>query len=170
MVPNLSASRRVYMFIYGLDEPLHGLVKYTKPTNLNDAIERDRDLQDALPKAKATFQHKPSFPSKGKGEKVSPLKESSYKKPIDDDVRRDLRRRKNCFTCQESWAPRHRCAAGKAHYIEVFLDDAEEEEDEPRRGHSANIAGGEPTPLGYGNGSFDPIGGLLYILEYYLST
>ena len=54
------------MFIDGLDEPLHGLVKYTKPTTLHDAIERDRDLQDALPKAKEKFQHKPSFPSKGK--------------------------------------------------------------------------------------------------------
>ena len=27
MVPDLSTTRRVYMFIYGLDEPLHGLVK-----------------------------------------------------------------------------------------------------------------------------------------------
>ena len=32
MAPNLSTTRRVYMFIYGLDEPIHGLVKYTKPT------------------------------------------------------------------------------------------------------------------------------------------
>ena len=28
IVPDLSAVRRVYMFIDGLDEPLHGLVKY----------------------------------------------------------------------------------------------------------------------------------------------
>ena len=69
MVPNLSTKRRVYMFIYGLDEPLHGFVKSTKPTTLQDSIERARDLQDALPKAKATFHHKPSFPSMGKEEK-----------------------------------------------------------------------------------------------------
>ena len=29
MVPDVYATRRVYMFIDGLDEPLHGLVKYT---------------------------------------------------------------------------------------------------------------------------------------------
>ena len=55
MVPDLSAARRVYMFINGLDEPIHGLVKYTKTTTIHDAIERDRDLQDALPKSKTKF-------------------------------------------------------------------------------------------------------------------
>ena len=70
MVPDLSAARRVYMFIDGLEEPLHGLVKSTKPTTLQYSIERARDLQDALPKSKKTFQHKPSFPSKGKDEKA----------------------------------------------------------------------------------------------------
>ena len=66
MVPDLSTTRRVYMFFDGLEEPLNGLVKSTKPTTLQDAIERARDLQYALPKSKATFQHNPSFPSKGK--------------------------------------------------------------------------------------------------------
>ena len=107
----------------------------------------------------------PSFPSKGKEEKASSSKESSYKKPLDDEVWRDLRRRKLFFTCQESWAPGHRCAAGKAHYIEVFSDDEEEEEDEPRRGHNTNTAGGEPTPSGDGNGAFSPIGGALASLR-----
>ena len=64
------------MFIKGLDEPLHRLVKSTKPTTLHYAIERAKDLQDALPKAKVSFQHKPSFPSKGKEEKFAPSKES----------------------------------------------------------------------------------------------
>ena len=40
MVPNLYAARRLYMFIDGLAEPLHGLVKSTKPATLEDAIER----------------------------------------------------------------------------------------------------------------------------------
>ena len=44
MVPDLSVARRVYMFIDGLEEPLHGLVKSTKPITLHDAIERTRDL------------------------------------------------------------------------------------------------------------------------------
>ena len=34
MVLDLSAARRVYMFIDGLAEPLHGLVKSTKPNTL----------------------------------------------------------------------------------------------------------------------------------------
>ena len=61
MVPDFSAARRVYMFINGLYEPLHGLVKSTKPTTLHDAIDRDRDLQDAFPKAKKTFSTSPLF-------------------------------------------------------------------------------------------------------------
>ena len=83
MVPEFSIVRRVYMFIYGLYEPLHGLVNSTKPTTLHDAIKRARDLQDALPKEKANFQHKLSSASKGKENKVSPSKESSFKKPLD---------------------------------------------------------------------------------------
>ena len=86
MLPYLFAARRVYMFINGLDEPLHGLVNSTKPTTIQDGIEMSRDLQDSLPKAKATFQHKPSFLSKGKEERTTPSKESQYKKPLDDDV------------------------------------------------------------------------------------
>ena len=70
MVHDLSKVRRVYMFIDGLAEPLHGLDNYTKPTTLQDSIERARDLQDALPKEKATFQQKPTFPSNGKDEKA----------------------------------------------------------------------------------------------------
>ena len=86
IVPDLSAVRRVYMFIDGLDEPLLGLVKSTKPTILHDAIERDIDLKDALLKPKANFQHKTSFPSKGEEEKATPSKESSHKKPLNDEV------------------------------------------------------------------------------------
>ena len=47
---------------------------------------------------------------------------------LDDDTRRDLRRRKLCFTCQKPWASGHRCAVGKAHYIEVFSDNEGEED------------------------------------------
>ena len=55
MVPDLSVARRVYMFIFRLDKPLHGLVNSTKPTTLQDAIDRARDIQDALPKEKENF-------------------------------------------------------------------------------------------------------------------
>ena len=139
MVPDLSATRRVYMFIDGLEEPLHGLVKSTKPITLHDAIERARDLQDALPKAKATFQSKAPHFSKGKEGNTSPPKKSSLKKPLDIDIRKELRKENLCFTCQESWVPGHRCAARRAHYIEVFSDLEEEDDDEePRKGHNAN--------------------------------
>ena len=47
MILDLSVARRVYMFIDGLEEPLHGLVKSTKPITLHDAIERARNIQDA---------------------------------------------------------------------------------------------------------------------------
>ena len=32
-----------------------------------------------------------------------------------------------CFTCFQPWAPRHKCAKGKAQYIEVFSDNDESE-------------------------------------------
>ena len=92
------------------------------------------------------------------------MKESTILR-LNNDVRRDLRRRKLCFTFQEAWEPRHRCTAGKAHYIDVFSDDEEEEEDEPRRGHSVDTTGDEPAPSGDGNRAFYPIGGDLAYLR-----
>ena len=66
MVSDLTMTRRVCMFIDGLVEPVHGLVKSTRPTTLPEAIERVRDLQHALPKEKAPFQQKFSSQAKGK--------------------------------------------------------------------------------------------------------
>ena len=154
------------MFIDGLEKPLHGLVKSTKLTTLHDAIERARDLQDALPKSKANFQRKVPHSSKGKEGKDDPPKESSLNKPLDIDLRRELRKKKWCFTCQESWALGHRCVAGKAHYIEVFLDfEEEDEDDEPRRGHSADDDEEYQTPSRNGKGAFAPTSGTLASLR-----
>ena len=58
MVSNLTMTRRVCMFIYGIVEPLHGLVKSTRPTMLQEDMEKARDLQHDLPKAKAPFKKK----------------------------------------------------------------------------------------------------------------
>lgn len=129
MVVDLSAVRRGYMFIDGIEKPLHGLVEYTKPTTLQYAIERAIDLQDALPKAKAKCQQKPTFLSKRKYDKAPFSKESQKKLLLSDDVKIYLRRRNIFFAWQESWAPGNICAAGKAHYIEVFLDDEDDEEE-----------------------------------------
>ena len=47
---------------------------------------------------------------------------------LDEDTRKDLRRKKLCFTCQEPWVLGHRCAGNaKAHYIEVYSDSDEED-------------------------------------------
>lgn len=53
MVLDLFEARRVFMFVEGLGEPLSGLVKSNSPTTLQDVVERARDLQDALPRAKS---------------------------------------------------------------------------------------------------------------------
>ena len=55
MVPDLSTAHMIYMFIDGLTKPLRGLVRSTRPTTLHDAVERTRDLQDALPRTRAPF-------------------------------------------------------------------------------------------------------------------
>ena len=65
------------------------------------------------------------------------------------------------MTCQEYWAPEHRCAAGKAHYIEVFLDDEEEDEEEQDRGHNPGIEGDDPPPPIGEDGVISPIRGTL---------
>ena len=47
---------------------------------------------------------------------------------LDDDTRKDLRRNKLCFTCQEPWVPCHRCSGNsKAHYIKIYSESEGEE-------------------------------------------
>ena len=55
MVPNLSTARRIYIYVEGLAEPLRGLVRSARPTTLQDAISRTRDLQDVLPKTRTPY-------------------------------------------------------------------------------------------------------------------
>ena len=58
-VANVSMGRLVLFFTKGLTEPLKGLVKSHKPTNLNDAMSLTRDLQNVLPRTR--FPSKPNF-------------------------------------------------------------------------------------------------------------
>ena len=44
----------------------------------------------------------------------------------DYSYRDELRRKKLCFSCQEPWAPGHKCVKGKTHYIELFSESDEE--------------------------------------------
>jgi hypothetical protein len=47
---------------------------------------------------------------------------------LDDETRKELRRKKLCFSCKEPWEPGHRCMGkGKVHYIEVLSDSDGEE-------------------------------------------
>jgi len=73
-----------------------------------------------------------------------------------------------CFTCQEPWAPGHRCAAGKAHFIEVFSESSgeEDEEDDVEAGDNYAAQGTlPPPPPAAGGASFAPTGGALAALR-----
>jgi len=62
--------------------------------------------------------------------RIPPPKGNPGRAHIDDDARRKLKKKRLCFTCQEPWAPGHRCATGKAHFIEVFSESSGEEDGE----------------------------------------
>jgi hypothetical protein len=47
---------------------------------------------------------------------------------INENTRRELRRKQLCYTCKEPWNPSHKCMGrGQAHYIEVTSDNEEED-------------------------------------------
>ena len=87
---------------------------------------------------------------------------------MNDDARRELKKKRLCFTCQEPWAPGHRCAAGKAHFIEVFSESSgeEDEEDDVEAGdsHAAQDTLTPPPPAA-GGAAFAPTGGALAALR-----
>ena len=170
MVPDLLEPRRIYMFIDGLAEPLRGLVRSTRPTTLEDAVGRTKDLQDALPRTRAPIPNRLAFQQRGRDTRDPPPGENQGRGPLDDETRRDLRRKKLCFTCQESWAPGHRCARGKEHDIEVFSNNEEEENTFFDMGGDTSIGAlGEnpppPPPLAAGGSAFAHTGGVIASLQ-----
>jgi hypothetical protein len=146
MVTDIFNARMVMLFVVGIIEPLRGWVKSYKPTTLQDAVGCTRDMQDVVPKRR--FPLKPTFPQKRKGTK--PFQRDLAGKPkMDEETRRDLRRKKLFFIYQESWVPGHKCVGkdktNKVHYIQVYLDsdsDFEEEKHEQEQGHQTS---GEET-------------------------
>ena len=72
IVHDFSSTKMIYIFIDGLEEPLRGLVRSTRPVTLHDAVGRTRDLQDALPRTRAPFPQRPAFQLKGKDTRVPP--------------------------------------------------------------------------------------------------
>jgi hypothetical protein len=72
---------------------------------------------------------KPFVPQRDKDQK-NPQREWKGKPKLDDDMRRELIRKKICFSCRNPWVPGHRCMGkGQIHYIEVESGSEEEDED-----------------------------------------
>jgi hypothetical protein len=133
MVQDISPTGLMMLFTEGLMEPLKGWVKAFKPTNLQDAIWRTRDLG---PTARSKFIPRPPLNTGGRDQR--PLKNQGGCDPrgfdngrgrVDENTRREPRRKQLCFTCKEPWNPTHKCmGCGQVHYIEVTSDNEEEEE------------------------------------------
>ena len=98
MVTDVSENRLTILFTEPLTEPLRGWVKAYQPLTLQHAISRARDLRDSVPKNK--FPLKTNFLVRDKDKKR--FQQDVPKKTwLDEDTRKDLRRKKLCFTCQE---------------------------------------------------------------------
>jgi hypothetical protein len=133
MVQDISPTRLMMLFTEGLMEPLKGWVKAFKPTNLQDAIWRTRDLG---PAARLKFIPRPPLNTGGRDQRP-PMNQGGRDLRgfdrgcgrVDENTRRELRRKQLCFTCKEPWNPSHKCMGhGQVHYIEVTSNNEEEEE------------------------------------------
>jgi hypothetical protein len=132
MVQDVSQSRLMMLFTKGLMEPLKGWVKVFKPTNLHDAIWRTSDLG---PTAKSKIIPRPPHT---RGRDQRPPMNQGGRDPrgfdrgrgrMDENTRRELRRKQLCYTCKEPWNPSHKCMGrGKTHYIELTSDNEEDED------------------------------------------
>jgi hypothetical protein len=123
MVLDVSPVRLLMLFTEGLLEPLQGWVKDFNPPNLQDSIWKTRDLMGSTAKAKFTPR-----PPINKGERDKRGMDRG-KGMMDEDTRRELRRKQICFTCKEPWDPGNKCMGkGNAHYIEVIFDDEDDED------------------------------------------
>jgi hypothetical protein len=132
MVQDISPTRLMMLFTKGLMEPLRGWVKAFKPTSLQDAIWRMRDLG---PAAKPKLIPRPPLHTGGRDQRP-PVNPGGHdprgfdrgRGRIDDNTRRELRRKQLYFTCKEPWNPSHKCMGrGQVHYIEVTSDNEEED-------------------------------------------
>jgi hypothetical protein len=133
MVQDVSQSRLMMIFTEGLMEPLKGWVKAFKPTNLQDAIWRTRDLG---PTAKPKFVPRPPLNTGGRDQRPSmnpggrdPRGFDRGRGRMDENTRRELRRKQLCYTCKEPWNPSHNCMGhGQVHYIDLTSDNEEDED------------------------------------------
>ena len=87
--------------------------------------------------AKTKFTPRPPINQGGRDQKGM----NKGKGRMDEETRRELRRKLLCLTCKEPWEPGHKCMRKcKAHYIEVISDD----EDEEYFGHLQNMEKNPP--------------------------
>jgi hypothetical protein len=101
-VTDISEPRLVMIFTEGLTQPLRGWVKAYMHHTLQDIILRTRYLADSVPKTK-TFS-KPFVPQKDRDRKQF-QREWKDKEKLDDETRRELMRKKLCFTWKNPWVP-----------------------------------------------------------------
>jgi hypothetical protein len=140
MVPDVSQARLIMLFIEGLMEPLRGWFKAFKPSNLQEAIWRTRDLMGSATKTK--FAPRPLINQGGRDQ----MGVDKGKGRMDEATRRELRRKKLCFTCKEPWDPGKKCMVkGKDHYIEVIYDEEEEDDFSHIQNMEANPPRMDPT-------------------------
>jgi hypothetical protein len=98
-----------------------------------------------VPKTK-TFS-KPFVPKRDQDKKPF-QREWKGKEKLDDETRRELMRKKLCFSCRDPWVPGHKCMGkGEIHCIEVATDsvDSEEEEEEKDSGSTSSEEESVPT-------------------------
>jgi hypothetical protein len=105
MVQDISPIRLMILLIEGLMEPLKGWVKDFKPTNLQDAIWRMRDLGLAsktkfIPRQPLNVGGRDSRPPMNQGGR-DPRDFDRGRGRVDKNTRRELRRKQICFTCKE---------------------------------------------------------------------
>jgi hypothetical protein len=70
-----------------------------------------------------------------------------------EETRKDLRRKKMCFSFQESWVLGYKCVekdkTDKAHYIEVYSDnDSDDKEEQKEQEHGHQTSGDETSQAG----------------------
>ena len=100
--------------------------------------------------------------------RIPPPKGNQGRVQLDDDARRELKKKRLCFTCQEPWGRGHKCAAGKGHFIEVFSESSgEEDEYEDGEARDSQTAQDHlpPPPPGAGGATSAPTGGTLAALR-----
>jgi hypothetical protein len=142
---DISEPRLIMLFTEGLTEPLRGWVNAYRPHTLQDAILRTRDLADLVSKTKTFSKPFVIVPQNDRDRKPF-QREWKGKEKLDDDTRRELMRKKLCFTCKDPWVPGHKCTGrGKIHYIEVAADSDEEEQGNQAQDSESTSSEEEPS-------------------------